>query len=321
MKQFSFIFTGTSEFALSCLQLMIKSQFLILKGVISRPDVFKNRGMKKQSSVVKSFAQNQGFPVWTPQKSSDPLFLNEIAQKKCDFSLVCSYGQILPLAYLKIFPKGSLNIHLSLLPRWRGAAPVQRALMAGDKETGVCFQIMTTELDTGDIIGQRDFHIKEEDNAKDIFDKALKATDALLKEELLKYLKGKLKALPQNPIGKTYAQKINKKEGKIIWEESAQTIHNKIRALFLGPQAFSFLKGKRIKILRSRIVQKNFLDFLPGEVCSVGENSLFVSCGEGVLSLLEIQKEGKKQQKIEDFLKGYPINLKDRFESKYTGLI
>lgn len=315
MKQFSFIFAGTSEFALDCLQLLMKSRFLTLKGVLSRPDVFKNRGMKKQSSVVKSFAQKQGFPVWTPQKAGDFLFLNEVAQKQCDFSLVCSYGQILPSAYLKMFPKGSLNVHLSLLPRWRGAAPIQRALMAGDKKTGVCLQVMTTELDAGDIIGKRDFFIGEEDNAKDIFDKSLKATDALFKGELLKYLKGELKACPQDSIGKTYAKKIDKKEGKIIWEEPAQAIHNKIRALFLGPQAFSFFKGKRIKIYRSRIIQKNFSDFLSGEICSAGKNSLFVTCGKGALSVLEVQKEGKKQQKIEDFLKGHAINLKDRFES------
>jgi len=315
VKQFSFIFAGTSEFALDCLQLLMKSHFLTLKGVLSRPDVFKNRGMKKQSSAVKSFAQKQGFPVWTPQKASNSLFLNEIAKKKCDFSLVCSYGQILPPTYLNIFPKGSLNVHLSLLPRWRGAAPVQRALMAGDKKTGVCLQVITNKLDAGDIIGQRDFFIGKEDNAKDVFDKSLKATDVLFKEELLKYLKGELKAHPQSLIGKTYAKKIDKKEGKIIWRESAQAIHNKIRALFLGPQAFSYLKGKRIKIYRSQSVQKNFSGFLPGEVCSVEKNLLFIACGKGALSILEAQKEGKKQQKIEDFLKGYTINVKDRFES------
>ena len=279
--------------------------------MVSRPPALKGRGMKKQNSVVKSFAQKQGWPVWTPQKTNEPQFLNEISQKKCDFSFVCSYGQILPLAYLQIFPKGSLNLHFSQLPRWRGAAPVQRALMAGDQETGICLQVMTADLDTGDIIGQRNFKIEEEDNAKDIFDKALRETDSLLKEELVKYLKGDRKGSPQDHSKKTYAQKMDKKEGRIVWEESSLNIHNKIRALFLGPHAFSFFNGKRVKIYRSKIVRKNFSGFLPGEICAIQKNGLFVACGQGTLSLLEIQKEGKKRQKIEDFLKGHPIKLKD----------
>ena len=289
----------------------MKSKSLTLKGVVSRPSALKGRGMKKQSSAVRSFAQKQGWPVWTPKKTRETKFLDEISKKKCDFSFVCSYGQILPLAYLQIFPKGSFNLHFSQLPRWRGAAPVQRALMAGDQETGICLQVMTADLDAGDIIGQRNFKIEEEDNAKDIFDKALRETDSLLKEELIKYLKGELKAHPQDHSKKTYAQKIDKKEGKIVWEESSLKIHNKIRALFLGPQAFSFLNGKRVKIYQSKIVRKSFPDFLPGEICAVQKKELFVACGQGALSLLEIQKEGKKRQKIEDFLKGHPIKLKD----------
>ncbi len=314
MKQFSFIFAGTSDFALECLKLLIKSQSLALKGILSRPDALQGRGMKKQSSAVKRFAQGGGWPLWTPQKPAGRLFLDEIAATKSDFSFVCSYGQILPLAYLQIFPKGGINLHLSLLPRWRGAAPVERALMAGDKKTGVCLQEMTEELDAGNVIGQREFPIGEEDSAQDIFNKALNETAGLLQGDLIKYLKGELRAIPQDPARKTYAEKIAKKEGKIDWREPAQIIHNKIRALFLGPQAFSFLSGRRIKIYRSKIAGKSFSDFSPGEVCLKGKGSLFVACGQGALSLLEVQKEGKKRQKIEDFLKGCSINLRDRLE-------
>lgn len=312
MKPFSFIFLGTSEFALDCLKLLLKSKSLNLKGIVSRPDVLKGRGMTKQSSVVKSFAQTLKHPIWTPKKANEPTFLKEISEQKCDFSFVCSYGQILPLNYLQIFPKGCINLHLSLLPKWRGAAPVQRALMAGDQKTGVALQVMTTALDSGNIIGQREFKIEEEDNSKNIFDKSLTEATHLIEEELIKYLKGELKAQPQNPEGKSYAHKIDKKEGEIIWKEPAIVIHNKIRALFLGPQAFSFLNGKRIKFYRSKIIKKSFDGFLPGEICQLEKNKLVVACGEGALSLLELQKENKKRQQIEDFLQGSSLNLKDR---------
>ena len=312
MKRFSFIFAGTSELALDCLKLLLEMPFLTLKGVVSRPDALKGRGMKKQSSVVKNFALAKGYPVWTPRRADSADFLNSIAQKKCDFSFVCSYGQILPLAYLQLFPQGSLNLHLSLLPRWRGAAPVQRALMSGDQKTGICLQIMTVKLDAGDIVGQREFQIRENDNARDIFDQALIEMNVLLKEKLLRYLKGELEAHPQDSSQTSYAHKIDKATARILWKEPAFKIHNKIRALFLGPQAFCFFKEKRMKIYRAKIVAESFSGFSPGDVCFLAKGKLFVFCGEGALSLLEVQKEGKRRQKIEDFLKGHNVKLRDR---------
>lgn len=313
MKSFSFIFAGTSEFALSCLNLLLQSEFLSLKGIVTRPDTLKGRGLKKKSSHVKDFAQTHQFPVWSPHKADEISFLNDIRRQKCDFSFVCSYGRILPASYLQIFPKGSVNLHLSLLPKWRGAAPVQRALLAGDSRTGVCLQIMTEELDGGDIIGCRKFEIKENDNAQDVFDKSLMKTKSLLSEELIKYLNGALKGFPQDPKHKTYAHKIDKKEAKITWTNSSAKTHNKIRALFLGPQAFFNFRGKRIKIYQSKMIQEKFHGYSPGEVCSIGKDKLIVACRDGALSLLEVQREGKKRQKIEEFLKGSSIKLKDSF--------
>ncbi len=291
----------------------MKIESLSLKGVVTRPDTVKGRGMKTQSSDVKSFAQELNLPCWTPKKSNDPEFLKAIMQKNCEFSFVCAYGQILPVNYLELFPKGSLNLHLSLLPKWRGAAPVQRALMAGDKKTGICLQIMTEALDAGDIIGQRSFEIEENDNASDIFNKALIKTESLLRKELKIYLKGRLKAQPQDHSKKTYARKIDKIEGKILWEESALDIHNKVRALFLGPQAFTFLKGQRVKVYQSKVLQRHFSDYLPGEICQLEKGQLTVACGRGGLVLLELQREGKKRQKIKDFLRGADLHLKDYF--------
>ena len=287
-----------------------------LKAVLSQPDGAKGRGLKKQSSPVKSFALSKNIPVWTPETCNTNSFLKAVQEQQADFCFVCAYGQILPLNYLKLFPKGSINLHLSLLPRWRGAAPVQRALMAGDQKTGVCLQVMTEKLDAGDIIANREISIKEDDNAKTLFEKSLEETKVLLQEKLIPYLEGKVQPLPQDSSQATYAHKIDKKEAQILWTESAVKIHSKIKALFLGPQAFCFLKGRRLKIYRSRPIERNFSDFLPGEVCHIEKNQLSISCGSEALSLLEMQKEGKKRQGIEEFLKGQNLKLKDIFYEK-----
>ena len=314
MKPFSFIFAGTSKIALDVLKLLLESKSLTLQGAVSRPDSLQGRGMKKQSSAVKSFIKSQNIPLWAPQKASDPAFLSEIKERKCDFSFVCSYGRILPLSYLQLFPKGALNLHFSQLPYWRGAAPVQRALMAGDQKTAVSLQLMTEDLDAGDIIGQKIFKINETDNAEDIFNKALKNTKHLIKKELIKYLEGKLKPQAQDHSQKTYAYKIDKEEARIKWQKSAQALHNQIRALYLGPQAFFTLQGKRIKVYRAEALKKEFPHFKPGEIGLVEKSRLLVACGSGVLSLLELKKEGKQKLSIEDFLKGCPLKLKDKLD-------
>ena len=245
MKKFSFIFAGSSVFSLDCLQLLIKQPQLKLKAIISQPDRSKDRGLKKQSSALSEFALSQNIPLFRPKTCQSSDFLNKIQELKCDFSFVCAYGQILPLNYLKLFPKGSLNLHLSLLPRWRGAAPVQRALMAGDQKTGISLQVMTEKLDAGDIIASREIIIKEEDNAETLFEKSLKETETLLSEKLLPYLEDKIQPQAQDSSKAVYAHKIDKKFSQIVWTESSTEIHNKIRALYLGPQTFCFLEFKK----------------------------------------------------------------------------
>ena len=313
MKNFSFIFAGTTDFSLDCLKLLIKNQKLKLKAIISQPEREKGRGLKKQKSALTDFAISKNIPLFRPKTSQDSDFLTEIQKQKCDFSFVCAYGQILPLNYLKLFPKGSLNLHLSLLPRWRGAAPVQRALMAGDKKTGVCLQVMTEKLDAGDIIASREITISEEDNTKTLFEKSLKETKILLSEKLMPYLEGEIQPQAQNSSKAVYAHKIDKKSTQIEWSKSAIEIHNKIRALIVGPQAFCFLKNKRLKIYESRLIKSNFSDFSHGEICQLEKNKLSVACGKGALDLLEVQREGKKKQGIEEFLNGQSLKLKDRF--------
>ena len=318
MEKFSFIFAGSSEISLRCLKLLISIPDLSLKAVLTQPDRFQGRGLKKQSSDIKSFAKSKNILFWSPETIKTDYFLKELADQKADFCFVCSYGKILPESYLNLFPKKCLNLHFSLLPKWRGAAPVQRALMAGDNKSGVCLQVMKKELDAGDIISCREFPISQSDNAQSLFQKSMKKTEDILKNDLIPYLQGHIKAIPQNHSQASYAEKINKSTAWIDWEKSAVRIHNQIRALVLGPQAFGFIRGQRLKIYQSEVLNSDLIEpsFQAGAVCRIDKNKLYINCGEGALSLLELQREGKKRQKIKDFLRGFPLKIHDVFEKQ-----
>ena len=300
----SLVFAGTSEFSVQCLQFLLELGCQV-KTVITRPDRPHSRGLKQTSSPVRLFSEAKKLPLLTPEEFT-PSFLQQIAEQKCDLALVCGYGCIVPSSFFNCFSKGAVNVHPSLLPRWRGAAPIERALMAGDKKTGVCLQVMTEQMDAGDIIGQKEFPIKEEETSLEIYQKAIQITGELLQSTLVAYVEGRIQPVPQT--GKvTFAKKIQKEEGFIHWDQAASHLHNQIRALSSGPQAFTFLKEERIKIYRSRLVS-TFSPSSPGKVIKSGQGELVVACGQkGALSLLEVQRPGRRKQKVEEFLRGYPI--------------
>jgi len=374
MKPFSYVFAGSSQVSIRVLEILLRQKNFQCKGIITRPDKIQGRGLKKQANVLKELALFKKIPYWTDHSFSDPSFLKEISDLNLNFCFVCAYGKILAIDFLNLFPERCLNLHFSLLPRWRGAAPIQRALMEGDLKTGVCLQVMKEKLDAGDLIASKSFPIEESDNALNLFEKSFKATEFLLQENLTAYLEGKINPLPQDSSFMTYAKKIDKESVQIVWTQSSIEIHNKVRALYLGPQAFCFfgqqgikklktphhsrnpspsqLKNpnqkagsnqpespnqqvgssyklnhpnrnllenkkeagkKRLKIYRSQInTQIDKTKFQAGEICQIEKNRLSVSCGKGVLDLLEVQREGKKRQKIQDFLAGHHFKLGDR---------
>ena len=300
----SLVFAGTSDFSVQCLQFLQELGYQI-KVVITRPDRPHSRGLKQTSSPVRLFSEAKKLPLLTP-KTFTPSFLQQIAEQKCDLAVVCGYGCIVPSSFFDCFSKGAVNVHPSLLPRWRGAAPIERALMAGDKKTGVCLQVMTEQLDAGDIIGQKEFPIKEEETSLEIYQKAIQATEELLQNTLVAYVEGRIQPVPQTGEV-TFAKKIQKEEGLIHWNGAASSIHNQIRALSSGPQAFTFFKGERIKIYRSRPVSTSSTSS-PGRVIKSEQGEVTVACGQKeALSLLEVQRPGRRKQKVEEFLRGYPI--------------
>lgn len=299
----SLIFVGTSEFSVQCLKFLLELDVQVT-AVITRPDRPHSRGLKQKGSPVRFFSEARGLPLWTPETVT-PSFIKKVTEKKCDLVLVCGYGRMIPTAFFKGFSKGAVNVHPSLLPRWRGAAPIERALMAGDTKTGVCLQVMVEEMDAGDIIGRKEFSIQKDDTALEIYQKAEQATKELLQGALISYTKGHIQPTPQEG-DITFAKKIHKADGLIHWSSPASRIHNQVRALAAGFQAFFFFKGERIKIHRSRFISKSS-HFPPGTVMKSKWEELVVACGEGALSLLEVQRPGRRKQKADEFLRGYPI--------------
>ncbi|RME16358.1 MAG: methionyl-tRNA formyltransferase [Bdellovibrio sp.] len=296
---------GTPEFARYQLWSLLNHPEWNVVGVVTQPDRPAGRKMKPQPTPVKTLALEQGVPVLETSGSVDEL-IPILKSWKPDVALVVAFGKILSKNFLEEFR--SLNIHASLLPRWRGAAPIQRAIMAGDTKTGVCLQIMTEQLDAGDIIGCREVDILPSMNACDLHDILMKKSPELF-HEMKAYLEGKLRPKPQSSEGVTYASKIKKEEGEIDWSKENNQIFCQIRGLALGPGTFTFFRGKKLKIHRGEPVE--CVQELPGKVVAVTKDDFTVACGKGALRILEVQEASKKRMWVSEFLKGHNISVGD----------
>ena len=313
IKPYPLLFLGTTDFSAECLKVLAESPHYKIVGVITKEDRPRSRrGLKAEGTPVKTFSQQRGLPIWT----SEPLSL--IKNKTLPSSLlavVVAYGHILPEEFLNFFPKGAVNIHPSLLPRWRGAAPIERALIAGDTKTGVCLQLISEKLDAGDIIGKYEFPLTQEDTALEVYQKVKEFSKNLLLKDLLLFLQGEILPTAQKSLSPpVYAKKIKKEECEISWQDPALVIHNKIRGLSLGPQAFAFCRGERLKIYKSELVSESSSDFPFGSVIHCEGGRLTVACGESALNLLEVQRSGKKKQAIAEFLKGVALKKGEKLE-------
>ena len=313
IKPYPLLFLGTTDFSKKCLKVLAESPYYKIVGVITKENRPRSRrGLKAEETPVKAFSQQQGLPVWT----SEPLSLIKQRDFPPSFlAVVVAYGRILPEEFLNFFPKGAVNIHPSLLPRWRGAAPIERALMAGDTKTGVCLQRISEKLDAGDIIGKYEFPLTQEDTALEVYQKVKAFSKTLLLKDLLLFLQGEILPTPQKSLSPpVYAKKIKKEECEISWQDPASVIHNKIRGLSLGPQAFTFFREERLKIYKSELALESSFDFPSGSVIHCERSRLTIACGEGALNLLEVQKPGKKRQNIIEFLNGVVLKKGERLE-------
>ena len=302
------IFAGTPEFAAIALEALIAAGHdLVL--VLTQPDSRAGRGLKVVPSAVKKIAQTHTLRVEQPPTLKTAEVPVLVAAARADALIVAAYGLILPKSLLMIPRLGGINIHASLLPRWRGAAPIQRALLAGDHETGVTIMQMDEGLDTGDMLTQHAIPIGAAETAGELHDR-LALLGAQLTVDVLRSIPTRVK---QDNAQATYAAKISREEATIDWREDAALIARKVRAYNPYPGALATLAGERIKIWRAKVVQAATGD--PGTVCSGVPGEIVVACGQGALSVFELQRAGGKRMAAAPFLAGFALARGARFST------
>lgn len=299
------VFFGTAELACSSLRALAANREFEIAAVVTQQDKPRGRDLQLQPTPVKAAAMKLGLPVLQPRRARDLAFIEEIRSLSPALMIVVAYGQILPQALLDVPPHGCLNVHTSLLPRHRGAAPIQWAILSGDEQSGVTIMKMDAGLDTGPILSQRTTPISPEDTAQHLHDRLAALGAELLLETIPAYVAGNLQPFPQ-PIGETYARKIEKSDGLVDWSAPCVEIWRKVRGLAPWPGAFTFHEqgGKRVllKILQAEPSAENGS---PGTVLHADKHGLLVACGQGSLRLLSIQPEGRKRMTAQEFLAGH----------------
>ncbi len=298
------VFAGTPEFAANHLTALVAGGFMVVSAY-SQPDRPSGRGKKLAPTPVKAVAQSHAIEVNQPLSLSDPDALARLQSYAPDVLVVVAYGLLLPPAVLQLPRYGCLNVHASLLPRWRGAAPIERAILAGDKESGVCIMQMDEGLDTGPVLQAVHTPILPDDTAASLTARLQQlGCDALL-AVLQQLPTGSLQPQPQNPALVTYARKLQKEEARIDWAHSAAVIHNQVRALYPRSPAWCLHQGKRVRLIRACVTGAT-TSTTPGTILALTGNSLQVACGSGVLEVFEVQQEGKPAMGIASLLNGHP---------------
>ena len=297
------VFMGTPGFAVPSLNALIESEDEVV-GVVTKADKPQGRGQRIESPPIKILSQQYGIPILQPEKLKTEEFFNELKSFNPDLICVTAYGKILPKNILELPPRGGINVHASLLPKYRGAAPINWAIINGEKNTGITTMLMDEGMDTGDILLQHEIPIDEEDTGETLSEK-LSHIGAELLIQTIKLLKeNKLSPIPQDHSKATYASMLKKEDGLIDWSKSAQEIRNLIRGTLPWPGAYTFLEGKNLKIYRAIV---SLGQGKPGLVIISTRGTLRVATGAGAIDIHELQIEGGKRLPIEAFLSGRKI--------------
>lgn len=308
------VFMGTPDFSVGVLRALWEAGYEI-KGVVTQPDKPKGRGKSMAYTPVKEEALRLGLPVFQPERVRTPEFLKTLKKLKPDVIVVVAFGQIIPKSILELAPYGCINVHASLLPKYRGAAPIQRAVMDGEAVSGVTIMQMDEGIDTGDMISKVVVPLAEDETGGSLFDKLSEAGAKLLVETLPSVVDGTAVVEKQPKESPTpYAAMISKKEGCIDWERSAVAIQRLVRGLDPWPSAYSYLKGKTLKIWKSLAnpacspaLLEEAAQLEPGMVVGCDKTGIYVKTGDGLLVITELQLEGKKRMAAEAFLRGYSV--------------
>jgi methionyl-tRNA formyltransferase len=299
---------GTPDFAATILDKIIQSGHEVI-GVVTQPDKQKGRGKEFSAPPVKELALANHLPVYQPTKVRDPEFVETVREMAPEVIVVAAFGQLLPKSLLDIPPFGCINVHASLLPKYRGAAPIQYSIINGEEETGITIMYMDVQLDTGDMILQAKTTITEEETGGSLHDKLAVLGAHLLIEALVKVKEGTANRIPQEDSQATYVKILDKDMGRIDFSLPAKKIEQLIRGLNPWPSAYTYLEGKTLKLWQAEVENENpeYKTVQPGEIVEVRKDCVVVTTGEGLLVIKELQLEGKKRMTADAFLRGYSI--------------
>ena len=299
------IFMGTPDFAVASLEALLREHEVL--AVITQPDKPKGRGKKLAFSPIKEYALAHGLAVLQPERVKAPEFVEELRKYNAELIAVTAFGQILPEEILNMPEYGCINVHGSLLPKYRGAAPMQRAIIDGETVTGITTMFMAKGMDTGDMLLKTEVEIAPEDNFETLHDKMAAAGASLLLETIAGLESGMIQRIPQKEEDATYAPMIDKETGHISWEKGGQEIINLMRGLTPGPGAYTLYEGEPLKLFRAEAENGAFPDAEFGEIVEVAKQAFAVKCGDGVLWVRELQARGGKRMSADAYLRGHEM--------------
>jgi methionyl-tRNA formyltransferase len=321
MSRVRICFLGTPSFAVTCLKALVDDDHYEIVGVITQPDRPAGRKMILSPSAVKTYCLNHGIKVISPESlKKETLIHDEIRKWNAELAVVVAFGQILTEQFMQIFPLGAVNVHASLLPRWRGAAPIQRSLQYGDQETGVSLQKVVKKLDAGDVLGERRIALNGEINAIELHDQLAVLGADLLHVELMDYVRGNLVPKPQDEHLVTHAAKISNAEAFIDDQLTAAQVHNQVRAFVLGPGTYVMFEEKKLKIHQTRLLSdvsqaglsadiraedKMNLVYMEKFCFDHRDEKLYLRCANDWVEVLVVQPESKNKISAIDFARGY----------------
>ena len=297
------VFMGTPDIAATCLKKILADGFEVV-GVYTQPDRPKGRGMKLVASPVKEVALAQDLPVFQPENFREEETVEQLRSLKPDICAVVAYGRILPQKVLDVPTYGCINIHASVLPKYRGSAPYQWAVLDGLTETGVTAMYLCREMDAGDISDVSKTPIGENETAGELLDRLAVLGADLLSKTLTRFDSGKVEAAPQNPAEVCFAPMLDKTMCPIDWTKTARQVHNHVRGLHPWPVATMELQGKTFKVHETRVVEGNGA---PGKILGLTKTGLRIACGEGAVEILSLQAEGGKRMAAPDYFRGHPL--------------
>ncbi|HIR31880.1 MAG TPA: methionyl-tRNA formyltransferase [Candidatus Faecousia faecavium] len=299
------VFMGTPDIASVCLKKVLADGFEVV-GVYTQPDRPKGRGMKMVCSPVKEVAMAAGIPVFQPENFREEESVQQLRDLQPDICAVVAYGRILPQKVLDVPKRGCINIHASILPKYRGSAPYQWAVLDGLEETGVTAMYLTREMDAGDIIDVSRTPIGENETAGELLDRLAVLGADLLSKTLSRFAQGEVEGTAQDASQVSYAPMLDKSMSPIDWTKTAWQVHNHVRGLHPWPVATTEIQGKLFKVHATRVAEGSGE---PGQILGLSKTGLLVACGEGAVEILSLQAEGGKRMSAPDYFRGHPLQL------------